>query len=316
MESQFVYPPFLALEDQKLREKYQFRSTVQLTAQILWTARYFYFLSTSDDDLINYYLADANYMLGSARSPINLLYGLMNLCSIVSVVFTKFSTILQSQTHIYWLKTCEVFETGYFREIGEFNRELRILAFLKYFLLSVDSAVTVSSDINFFIQTPAKYLFWGISFALFHVFDAVIVTFYLVNRQPIYVFQMYLYAKYFIHLSNCIDQKLVFSMIVIEKYLNSHRDLIGLCKFYKQSNCLIFVLVAIMQVILCYYIFFSNIDLSAKMALMLILFAAHVCGMCGFFFIGTYLRNKVSSTYSLCIIPMIEKFSEPFLPIS
>ncbi|XP_074594816.1 uncharacterized protein LOC141850159 [Brevipalpus obovatus] len=292
LESRWVYPPYAAKNDQKLRRKYEFYSTVQLTVQILWTLRYLVFFADSVDNPLNYYLADSNYMLGPTRFPMNILFALLNFSSLVTVIFTKFSETLQPGTHLYWLRACKVFETQYFREIGKFTTELKLLYSLKPIFIAFIIAICFSVNINFFLVTPAIYWIWGVIFLLYHIVDASIVFFYLIYRQAVFIFQMYLHARYFIYLSICVKMKRLSPSTLLKKYFTSHLELIGLYQYYDRSLCLIFIFFSIVQIILCYYIFFIQMILIYKASLILILLISHSFAIGGIFIIGTFLRNK------------------------
>lgn len=290
LESRMIYPPFLGEKYPKLRRKYEILSSFQLISQVLWTLRYICFLMNSEDDPLNYYLADVNYMLGPARVPVNLLFLLMNIISLITVVFTKFSTYIQPGEHHHWLRDCEVFETGYFRGIGDFHLELKLLYWFKYVLITLDLIIVTAADILYFAVTPPKYFIFGIIFFIYHMFDAGIILFYMINRQAFFIFHMYLYIKYFDHLI----KSLVNSPHLITNYLTSHKDLIGLYNYYQKNLFYVFIVLTGGQVFVCYYIFFSNIVVSIKLSLASVTIAAHP-NIVGIFVIGTIQRNKVCS---------------------
>lgn len=298
LESRWVYPPYIAQNDPKLRRKYEIFSSIQLTAQFLWTLRYLVFFADSESNPLNYYLADSNYMLGDTRFPMNILFALLNFSSLVTVIFTKFSETLQPGTHLFWLRACKVFETGYFREIGKFTTELKLLYSLKPVFIAFVIAICFAVNINFFLVTPSKFWIWGIIFLFYHMVDASIVFFYLINRQAIFIFQMYLHGRYFKHLSICTRKNEISPRILLKRYLTSHQELIGLYEYYDRSLCLIFIFFSIVQIILCYYIFFIQMILIYKASLILILFISHSFAIGGIFVIGTFLRNKVCYDFS------------------
>lgn len=293
LESRGIFPPFVVDKDPKMREKYEKYSAIQLIAQILWTTRYFYFLGNSPNDPLNYYLADANYMLGPARVAMNLVFALLNTCSIIAVVYTKYSPYLEPGAHLYWLRACEVFETGYFRGIEKFYKELRLLYLLKYPFIFTILGICIFACINYFIQTPLEYVFFGIFFLFYHIFDAWIVLFYLANRQALFTFHMYLHAKFFAHQSDCITNGCKDQSTILMEYFASNRELQGLYRYYDRCFCLMLLIFFVAQVYLCYYIFFVDIDVSVRISLVVALISSHSSGVSGSFLIGAYLQNKV-----------------------
>lgn len=122
-----------------MKRKYELLSSVQLVSQIPWTLPYVYYLTNfDDDDTSNFHLADVNYMLGFARRSMNLLFLSINVCWLIALIFTKFSTVLQPKRCQYWPRACEVFETTYFRRIGNFDFELMSLYPLEYVFIALD----------------------------------------------------------------------------------------------------------------------------------------------------------------------------------
>lgn len=62
LKSRLMFPPFLVEKYPKVGRTYEFPSSLQLVAQTLWTLRYDYFLTNTEDDLLNYYLVDVRGM--------------------------------------------------------------------------------------------------------------------------------------------------------------------------------------------------------------------------------------------------------------
>lgn len=284
-----IYLPFLVEKYPKLRRKYEIIASIQLTAQVLWTLRYIYFLTNTDDDLLNLYLADANYMLGPARRPMNLLFALINFASLNAMILTKYSPKLQPGQHHHWLRDCEVFETEYFKGLGKFTSELKLLYWLKYGLIVLIVIICIAADVKYFSITPKEYFIFGIFFFFHHAFDAAIIMSYLINLLALFVFHMYLYARYFNHLANSNQSGSQLGM----NYFVSHKHLIELYGFYKKSLLSTLIVFTSGQVLMIYYIFFSTIDQSIKLSLTSILVVAHLYGIGGIFLIGAYIRNKV-----------------------
>lgn len=324
LESLFIYVPFMAGHDLELRRKYQIFSNIQLIFKIFWMLHFCYLLVNSPDDPLNYYLGDATYMLGQGRKPINLLYTILNICSLIAFIYTRFSDNLQPGVSSFWLRACEVFETGYFYEIGKFDRELWLLFSQRYVFVFMNALISLCIDMNYFLETPIKYIFWEILHFILHTYTTSLILSYLANRMLMFILLVYLHAKYFTYLSNCVENQSKLCGELIVKYFNFSKNYFGFCKFYEQSNCWTFVLMEINQVIVCYYVFFSDISSSIKFALIVILVAAHLWGTLGSFLIGTHLRNEVCLRNSIslfyilyidwkvCFSKVIEEFHSLF----
>lgn len=254
LESRMMFPPFLVEKYPKLRMRYEFLSSIQLVAQLLWTLRYVYFLTNTEDDPLNYYLADSFFMLGPARFPVNVLSISTNTTSFIALIFSKFSSYIQPGEHLHWLRDCEVFETGYFKGIGKFDSELKLLYWLKYPFITVVLIVVIAADILFLAYAPVEYYIFGILAIFYHTFDGGIILSYLVNRLAIFVFHMYLYTRYFDHLIKSI----IHQPKMIENYLTAHMDLIGLYGYYRKSLFYFFIILAGFQILLSIMPSFQN----------------------------------------------------------
>ncbi|XP_074603653.1 uncharacterized protein LOC141857119 [Brevipalpus obovatus] len=292
LELRLVFLSFLVEDDPKLWRKYEFITYLQLIATIIWTCRYIYFLTNSPDDILNYYLSDANYMLGTARNTINIIFICLYSCFINCVILWKLTPVLQQNSYQYWLKGCEVFETECFRGIGKFTIELKIIYYFRYILIVTILVICIGQDVKLFSELPFKFSFYcsAVFFFFYHSLIAYMAFFYLGETIIIFMFQLYLYSEYFVHLNNSIYNES--SPSLIEKYLAAHLDMLGLFKFNGQKNYCQFIGLVSVQVILCYYIFFTDILLGVKIALALIFLSIHPVGITAPFITGAILQDK------------------------
>lgn len=261
-----------------------------------WALRYVLFTFTDSQNPINLYLGDANFMLESGRRPINIVYGAMNLCGAMTNAYMKFSPFLFPSRHFDWIKISRVLETHYYRGLGPFHSQVRLVKILCYSQLIGVLVGIFFINVNYFAWTPREYWTWGFVMTLYHMFGGFLTVAYAFNRGILYSLHLFVQAKFCEHLEGSMNRNRKSQKVIcqcIDQFLDLMDELIGAFRFHKPINGLCFAINFISQVIMLYFLLFSRLETRYRFPLIFIGAVNNISGLSISFLISNYARNKV-----------------------
>lgn len=235
----------------------------------LWGIRYYILISVPSDNVLVYYLCDANFMLGTARQPLNIL-----LCAWVSTTailgyYFKLTQFYQPKFYRSWMKFSSILSTHYYHEAGPFHKEVFLFYWTIYPNEILTGLATFSFNLTWFFYTPQKYWIIGAILATYHTIAGYSIAFAFTGRLLLQHFNLFIYGKYFEHIENQLSNNQMSSDFKLDRFFaltNCLKELQSVNNFYSFSNSFVFLVGFFSQIFTLYCIFFSNLLAGVKIA--------------------------------------------------
>lgn len=273
-----TYLPFSTISKNTLKSIISWLFLALIT---LWAVRYYIFVCISPDNILVYYLCDANFMFGGARQPLNILLGTWVSTAVFLGYYLKYTQYSPSKFYQVWIDVSLVLSTHMYHGAGPFKKEVDFLYWAIYGYTIFSALFTFSLNLVWFLYAPLEYWIIGTIFSVFHAIVAYSCTFFFAGRTLTHVFQLYIYGKYFLYLNNTsFDLHSSGKSQLIKPAKPKHRD--EEKSMQKLSRCLkemqannhfnsyflasLFIATFFPGIYILYCIFFTNLPIPAKFA--------------------------------------------------
>lgn len=249
---------------------------ILLTNLFVYNIRHIIFLLIDESNLLNFYLGDPDYGLGIARNAMNFVYLDWNLIGWIIGVYIKYTQKITKRQK--WTCLAKLFTNGHFH--GTKAHASLIKWFLKLTTFQRFSAVTIASSafIPLILIIPPQFKINAIIAAIHQGFVAFTTSAYLCNSAPLFGLTIYMYAKFFQNQAHFLrSQKSghIFAGAYYAQFVAKiHKQMFESYLFYQPINTFAFIGTYMAQILILFFVFFTDMDWRVKIV------------FCSFFFLN------------------------------
>lgn len=290
LERQCVYLSYLQ-PDRKLNNQKKLISSVLHVSHIAIVVRLMILLIVKPGHPILYYIADQSVNAGIAREYLYLVVLIWTSSSNLTGLYLRLSEFSPSRQK--WTGLSELFRTHRFHGESGFEIQTKIGIFLGHLFFYSAAIISFLYEIPFFFWAPKKYWFFGAVMAIhLSVCGALVASW---NMVPLFCLHMYafgcLYEIKCRKLPSIMKEELPKSLM---RWIATLIELKSVYSFYEPSNRNAFVSTFIGQVLIVYFVFFSNTSTTFRAVFSIYFILNLIAGQSTHFFIANYTQKKVS----------------------